>query len=216
MDVNVITVTLFFLFLPGLVCALLVSKLTTHRDLKPVDYLIPSFVYGFFVFVSYSWIAAILADTIKFPPYNVLEFARADANRFTSPQSLLIAILIAVVLAFVIAALINSKSLFRLARALRVTRKFGDRDVWSYLMNSPNTHWLTIRDAAVGLYYVGQLEVFSDEEEVRELILYNTHVYDNETGNLLYNAERMYFSFTRDGIIVEVPQAEQQSATEAR
>ena len=52
MNLNVFTVT--FLLLPGLICAVLVAKLTTHRELKPVEFLIPSFIYGFLIYLCYG------------------------------------------------------------------------------------------------------------------------------------------------------------------
>ncbi|MCH8843848.1 MAG: hypothetical protein IID61_12865 [SAR324 cluster bacterium] len=72
-------------------------------------------------------------------------------------------------------------------------------------MNSDGTEWLTIRDQENGLFYIGRLIAFSDEEPNREIVLDNTIVYDNNTGEERYNAGSVYFSFPSEGLIIEIP-----------
>jgi hypothetical protein len=206
MNLNELTVRLLFLFLPGIVCSLVVAHLTTHRDLRPADHVIPSFLFGFLVYVLYSGTAAVWNGMLAFgdlPPYELIPGEGTPATGI-SALAILVSIVLATALAFVLSALKNRKVLNRIARVLRVTRKFGDRDVWSYMMNSDNLEWVVIRDRSKGLYYVGKPMVSSDEETVRELILTSTAVYDYESGEELYVAGNVYFSFPNEGLVIEL------------
>lgn len=207
MTLNELTVRLLFLFLPGIVCSLIVAQLTTHRDLRPADHIIPSFIYGFLVYVIYSAVAAGW-DTLNWagqlPRYELVP-ADVSPARGIAPVSILVSICIAPVLAFALSAVKNHKLVNRTARAMRVTKKFGDRDVWSFLMNSESTDWVVVRDPEHGLYYLGQITAYSDEESTREILLRNTRVFDNVTGEQRYLAGDVYFSFAREGAILEIP-----------
>ena len=72
-------------------------------------------------------------------------------------------------------------------------------------MNSDDTEWVLFRDPDHGLYYVGEVSVFSDEETVREIVLQNTMVYDNLSGEEKYFAGDVYFSFARESVALEFP-----------
>jgi len=212
MSLNELTVRLLFLFLPGIVCSLVVAHLTTHRDLQSADHIIPSFLFGFLVYILYSGTAYLWNDVlglIELPAYELIPAEGTPATGI-SALAILVSIVLALVLAFVISALKNRKILNRLARRLSVTQKFGDRDVWSYMMNSENLDWVVIRDQAKGLYYVGKPVVSSDEESVRELILTNTAVHDDETGEVLYVPGNVYFSFPQEGMVIELNPREEQ------
>ena len=208
MNIDILTIKLLFLFLPGIICAVIVARLTTHRDLKPLDYFIPSLIYGSLIFVIYNLLSelwnSILPEAWELPKYDILP-TKDNLDSVISIYAIVIAIIIGVIVAFGISAIINKKLLHRLARSLRITRKFGDRDVWSYIMNSDGTEWLTIRDQENGLFYIGRLIAFSDEEPNREIVLDNTIVYDNNTGEERYNAGSVYFSFPSEGLIIEIP-----------
>lgn len=207
MNLNELTIRLIILFLPGILCSLIVARLTTHRDLRPSDHIIPSLVYGFLVFVAYTIIARLWNSWAEMdfhlPTYQLIPTADSQ-SRAVPVRAIVFALLVAFGFAFLLAALRNHKVLNRTARLLRVTRKFGDRDVWSYVMNLKDTEWLVIRDRTAGLYYVGRLAVFSDEESVRELVMHDTVVYDNQTGDKRYDAGTVYFSFPFEGVTIEL------------
>jgi hypothetical protein len=205
MKLDDFTLTIVFLFFPGLVCALIVSRLTTHLERRPTDFIIPSLVYGIVIYVGYSWLATGMDATIPIPHINILA---SDSRRLVAqdPFVLTAATALGVILAFIIAAALNHKLLHRFARRIRATNKFGDKDVWSYVMNSDMIDWLVVRVPEQELYYLGRLVVFSEEEDTREFVLSDTTVYDNVTGEEKYDAGTLYFSFQRDGLILELPQ----------
>jgi hypothetical protein len=208
MNLNELTIRLLILFLPGILCSLIVAKLTTHRDMRPLDHVIPSLLSGFLVFLTYSLFIRLWNPALRwwlyFPPYQLLPDPSGTPHSVPN-RAIAVALLLSVPVAFAVAALRNHRVLTAVARNLKVTRKFDDRDVWSYVMNAaPDGTWLAIRDRNAGLYYVGRLSAHSDEESVREIVLDNTIVYDNETGEERYSPGRVYFSFPFEGLIIEL------------
>lgn len=207
MNLNEVTIGILFLFLPGIIASLAVANLTTHRTLRPADHVLPSFIYGFVVHVLYNFGAqswnSVLVEIYEFPEYRIVPLS-GGGSQSVPTEAILYGVLVSLVFSLCMAAAINRKIWNRIARATGVTRKFGDRDVWSYIMNSNEVGWIAVRDRSAGLYYVGRLDAYSDEESVREIVLKDTVVYDNETGNARYDAGVVYFSFPFEGLVLEL------------
>lgn len=161
-------------------------------------------MHGLLIYLIYGWITQLVPDEWGLPYVNLLS-PGSRREVASSPAALTLAAGIGVVLSGLTAALINHRVLHKVARTLRITNKFGDPDVWTYLMNSNETDWLVVRNPAQQLFYVGKIAVYSDEEDIREVVLVDTTVYDNMTGDEKYDAGIVYFSFSQEGITLEFP-----------
>ena len=101
--------------------------------------------------------------------------------------------------------------LHQVARKIGVSEKFGDLDVWGYLLNMKNNDeliWITVRDHENGLIYDGRIIAFSDDSRNAELLLEDVCVYENtptenETAKELYKVNTMYLSRNREKITLE-------------
>ena len=97
----------------------------------------------------------------------------------------------------------NYKLHFKIAQLIRLTRRFGDQDVWSYLFNSTDVEWMTVRDHKRNLVYDGRVRFFSEDEKPAELYLQDVKVYDNASGEQLYDVAGMYISLERTDLTIE-------------
>ena len=113
-----------------------------------------------------------------------------------------------VILAAIFTVMHTNKLHFKLFRKLKITNKFGEMDVWGYLMNSPDSEWLTIRDFENNLVYDGHLIAFSDNGKDAEILLGNVDVYNNNEGKILYNVYSQYLSLNRSKISIEIRKGE--------
>jgi len=96
-----------------------------------------------------------------------------------------------------------------IGRTVKATERYGDEDVWEYFQKLPdsqkNNGWLIVRDLKTDLSYICQISTWSDSGLERELILYDASVYNNSTGEHLYDAQNIYLSRNKDDITIEVP-----------
>jgi len=138
----------------------------------------------------------------------IFEFVFFDAllNRDTDLHwtEILIAGVLSFPLAFGISWFAEKKLIHRLAQKLGVTSKFGDIDVWDFMLNSPGVQWLVVRDIKNDLVFEGWVEAFSDIGDIRELLLRDVRVYRNSTGENLYEVGGLYFSRNREDITIEL------------
>lgn len=213
MELSELTLRLVVLLVPGAVAALVVEKLTEHRPWSPFAFVLHSILLGTAAYFAHQgfWYAMAFITGL-WAPFNVhlLSFWASlfDSSIAISLGEVALTCLFSIAVAYIVSAGVNHKVLFRSAQFLRVSRKFGDEDVWAYFLNSEDVHWVWVRDHARGLAYAGWVQAFSATPPVREIVLREVEVFSNERGELLYRVPAMYVAGEPSEITVELPPRE--------
>lgn len=212
MQISEFTFRLLLLFFPGVICAYLVDTLTIHRPRSNLQFLLNSLIFGLASYLSY-WSALWVAAHFGVGHQQPLVFLRAltDATVPVSFREVAVATAVAVGIALVLTAVSTYKLHFRIAHKLRLTKKFGDLDVWGFVFNSPQVQWATIRDHGRNLVYDGAIRLFSDGLENPEILLDEVKVYKNDSGEHLYDVTSLYLCLKRDEIVIEFRSADLKS-----
>lgn len=229
MGITELTVRLLLLFFPGVICLFIVEALIVHRERKAHELFIFSYVYGLLSYFVYAVLHAIFAGItgahfstsetgIVIPLPESIRFSKSLTDASTGIDFLEIGLVtvVAVAVGIGLAYAINHKWLHKLAQHIGVSRKFGDPDVWSFALNSQEIRWANVRDLQNKLIFAGYIYAFSDEEESAELLLTQVIVYNEVTGEELYQAERMYLSRKIDDLTIEFPDVPVQAQTGGR
>jgi len=201
MNISEFFIKIMILFIPGIIAYTIIDSLTEDTK-KEFHYRASySLILGFFSYMSFYFFLKLKYAEVDF------SFFRTVVNQdglnfieifFVSSYSILVGLLGSF--------LINYKVLHWIARGLKITRKFGDGNVWNYLMNSSEpTDWVVIRDREANLMYTGWVAAFSAANEKDELFIRDVDVYQNDTGNLLYNTPAVYLGCSKDSLIIEFP-----------
>jgi len=109
----------------------------------------------------------------------------------------------AVVLGIGITYISTFKLHTHLAHKIKMTKKFGELDVWGYTFNSKNIEYVTVRDHKNNLVYDGWVQSFSDDSENAELLLRDVSIYTNDTIERLYQVGAIYLSLNKEDIAIE-------------
>ena len=102
---------------------------------------------------------------------------------------------------------VNHKFFLRVMQALRITKKFGDENVWDFTLNLniPNVEYAYVRDFEKKVVYSGWVKAFSDGITRRELLLEDVEIFDLDTAQKLFVTPLMYVSFSNDSFNMEFP-----------
>jgi hypothetical protein len=208
MELSTLTVRVLLLFFPGVVCAILVDTLTVHRERTPAQLLTHSFVLGLGSYLSlnvlrsaFLWIARLTGSPRPLP---VTFFdALTDEKLRISWGEIALGTLAAVILGIGVSAAINHRLVHEIANYLKVSRKFGDLDVWGLLFNSPDLGWVTVRDLGHDLTYEGWVDAFSDTSASAELLLRDVRVFRSSSGAQLYETSRVYLARPSETLVIE-------------
>lgn len=205
MDISVFAIRLLLLFFPGIICSYLIDTFTVHKERTQFQFIINSFLFGL---ISYLLYWAMIIFCKKFQLIDVSEFAffkaLNDTSYSISYKEIVYVCILSMFVGIFSTVIHTYKIHFRLAHKLKITRKFGELDVWGYLMNSPDIEWVTVRDTSNNLMYDGWVQAFSDNSMEAELLMGDVGVYKNDTGEFLYNVDGQYLSLDRNNISIEI------------
>ena len=203
MQFSQLTVTVIFIFLPGILALIISERLTTHPERKGYEL----FAYAFVVGCAAHLIYSLISKSLGLPDDHWLDLVTSDQSKVQGAVALHTA-LIGAILGLMVAFCANHSFLHRFARIFRITRKFADFDVWSYLMNSDQVYWIVVRNQTTDLMYQGKVITFSTNEDPRELVLSDVTVFQNSTAAKLYDTPLIYLSFDKKNAILEVQRIE--------
>ncbi len=133
-------------------------------------------------------------------------FSAIIDNKPINWTELLVALGFSIVVGSAAAAVENHKVINKIGRLLRLTKTYGDDDVWAYLHNSSDFDWVFVRDYSKSITYYGHIKAFSDSYKVRELVLIDVRVYSNVDGKEIDMLPAVYLSFPDNNITIEIPQ----------
>jgi hypothetical protein len=206
MELGKVTISIIFIFLPGILALMVSERLTSHRERKGYELAAYTFVIGCLSHLLYFTLHWLLGKfSITSPEDNWLDLMTSDT--VAQPTVVLITTILGVVLGFVLCYASNYSWLHRFASLIHAGNKFGDVDVWAWLLNSGHVEgnpWVVIRDQEKSLMYQGWVMAHSVEEDPRELVLSDVKVFDNKTGAELYDVKVMYMALEKKSASIEL------------
>lgn len=209
MEVSEFVYRLLLLFMPGIICSYVVDTFTNHKERTQFQFAVNSFVYGLLAYGAF-WLFVNVFGCVFNIKQSQLTFLLYLQNnsQIISFTEVFYACIFAVILGSLVTYIQTHKLHFRIFRYLGITKKFGELDVWGYLMNSEDVSWITVRDIKNNLMYDGWIQAFSDNSKEAEVLLGDVKVYANDTGELLYSVGSQYLSLDRSNIVIEVRKEE--------
>ncbi len=199
------TLRIILIFLPGIAAFMIVERLTSHEKFKIHKIILNSFTIGFLCYLLYFVIIKsinLFTDLEK-----EVSFLKALVNKDTPLDfnEIVLVVILAIPVGFVISYLANRNVIYKFAKKLHVTKKFGNNSVWSFLLESKIPGWVTIRDVKNDFIYEGWISVYSDDYTKDELFLEEVCVYENSTGKKLYEVEGLYLCKNKEDLLFEFP-----------
>lgn len=196
-------IRIIFLVLPGIFASVTYRKLrgrTVRKDWEDyVEILLFSLLsYSVFGLVVFA-LNKLGLHTVRFTVFQ----AFVDDKAQLIWHEIIPTSFIGVSLAFAAAYVHTYKLINRLGRWAKVTKRFGEEDIWHFLHNRPEIYWVYVRDHKYDLSYRCWIEAYSDPYKERELLLRDVDVYRNSTGDALYHTDVLYFSRKNDEFTIE-------------
>jgi len=113
--------------------------------------------------------------------------------------------LIGVCVAFFLSFVDTYKLINKFGRLIKVTKRYGDEDVWEFVHNLPEAEWVYVRDHKLDLIYYGFVQLYSDTEKERELLINDVDVYRNSDGEFIYSTKSIYICRDKYDLTIEIP-----------
>lgn len=103
-------------------------------------------------------------------------------------DDIIIAVIVSLLAAPLWLAIKTHKIINKGLRFLNVTQRYGDEDVWDFVLSSPDTQakYVNVRDHERNLTYSGFVGVYSERVGIREIVLTDVIVYSSDTADEIY------------------------------
>lgn len=198
---------LIVIFVPGIIWERIDSQYGRDRPTQQWDILRRTFMFGLIAYLitfALLWFINLRYEGWAFKLFAFKKdstFLDADAFR-----EIAIASIVALLFAAIWLYASNYKWLTRILQNIGATKRYGDEDVWEYMFNSgrAEVEYVHVRDFDRKLSYAGWVEVWSESEKQRELVLRDVIVYDFD-GHELFKTPRVYLARKAENIDIEFP-----------
>ncbi len=201
---NLFLVQVAVIFLPGIIWARLDAIYAAKVKPSEIEFFLRAFVFGLTVYAVeytvFSW---------RHWPFVIVDLAAADSKQVVTAQiarEVVWALAISVLMAVIWLYASTYKLLTRFLQMIKATKKYGDEDVWDFMLNSGEAavEYVHVRDLENGFLYAGWVDTFSESDKLRELVLRQVIVY-NLDGIKLYETPRIYLARAPEKINIEFP-----------
>jgi hypothetical protein len=194
-EISELTLRLILLVFPGAIGALIVETLTIHKPWNSFRFVLYASFLGL---ASYTLLQAVSPQELNFWA------ALANKTKEISYKEIFQACSASAILSFCVSGVIKVRLINRLAGRFRLSDKYGDDSLYMHFLALQKVEWITVRDKAQKLTYVGKVDSFNEAGATRELVLVEATVYETDTSARLYDAENILLAFKAENVIIEV------------
>lgn len=207
MTISGFLMRVIFLAVPGIVSYMLFRKLAGKIKCEKWEEWCQVVLFSLIIYGTYSifvWFFGLFGWS-----KGELAFFKAilDEKIAIAWSEIIIASLLGVPIAFIASAIHTYKLVNWIGRLIRVTRRFGDEDVWDHFHNLPDIpeyEWVIVRDHKTNLLYFGWIQAYSDSYKERELLMGDVDVYTNDEGEFLYKTGMLYLCRDKYDLTIEM------------
>jgi hypothetical protein len=208
---NTLVLTLALIFLPGIIWARLDARYAQQEKPSQFELIVNVFVFGLIAYLV-TYLVYLIPCISSVASFNLTTIdldddVVAQSIQRTVVDDILVATAMSLILAPVWLRIQRGKFLVRFLQNIGATNRYGDEDVWDFLLSSddPRSRYVNVRDEQTGQTFSGFVDMFSEARGLRELVLSQVEGYDTLTGLKTIEVTRMYLARDPKGITLEFP-----------
>jgi len=178
---------ILFLLIPGIIALGIVKSIGPKRPRSDFESGLQIFIYGVVCYAIAGFLEGLYFWYFSTPEGNgfweivgarSLGLATLNPQTSLGPGQIAFATGVAIVVGCFVVKLQTHSIPHRLLRALHLTKRTNEVDIWELTLNSPNIDsWVTVRHHDNGKVYQGWVRGYSDGGDERELLLADVIVY---------------------------------------
>lgn len=177
MRIDLLFIQLAVMLLPGLIWAQLVVTYAMKERPRPVEFLVRAFIFGVLTYLAVYFAYEALGRTFSIPQVGesqLLYVEFVDEILWSSVAALIFS------LAWIYGS--THRCMTRILNLLRATTTHGKQDIWDLTFSSSEAEveYVHVRDFEKGITYAGWVRAYSETGRLRELLLTDVQIWDNE------------------------------------
>jgi len=215
MEITELVWKLFILLLPGVIATIMINQVSESKKKTIFEFTVYSALLGLSSVLILEFIYSIINIIIATCKCNFSSLCWGTNlslwdNLFDNKSSvnkleIIMLYILSIPLGVFYGYVSTKKILNKLFKKFNLTSRYGDNDVWSFYLNSPEIQWIFLRDNTTKLTYYGKIRAFSDSTKKREILLEDVQVYTSDTSQYLYDVESVFLELNEYSFSIETP-----------
>lgn len=199
MTLSALALKLILILIPGGLATLILEKLTTYLKWESFKFIINSILLG--------GLSYLLSDLIFYIFYDddIQNFWLTFTSNNIPFWEIIRATGVSIFVGFLAAWIENKKLISRFARKFKIADKYGEENLYSYFLNDKTVTEVYVRDIVNNLSFHGEVDSFSENEQISEISLRYVKVYRYDDSAFLYEMPKVFLSRPKNAIFIEVP-----------
>ena len=198
-----LTLKLIIILIPGALATIIFGKLIMHKEWTNFKFILFSILFGIFSYLILQVFLELINWVFAKEIADLSLWASLTDAKEIPYREVLYSSLISIILAFFISFVENRKWINNFSKALRISNKYGEENLFSRFLNDPNTEYIYLRDIKNNLTYHGYVKSFSENANVSEIRLAEVSVYSYNNSEFLYDIDEVYLSLSKTDIKIE-------------
>lgn len=200
MEISELTLKLILLLTPGAIASIIFEKLTIHKKWSPFQFVANSILFG-----GASYLLAQVVSSLITKSDDLSTLWQNLPTKDIPYTVILKGVIASPFIGLGFTALDYHRFINKLGQLLRISNKYGDLNLYTHFLNSPDVKEIYLRDIPNNITYHGKLHSYSETEGFKEILLYDVDVYNYTTNRKSYTIRSVYLVKPKDCLIIEVP-----------
>ena len=200
MNLGDLAFRLILILFPGIIATLLYRRLIIKKKWESIDIGLNTLLFGILSYLLLQLVYLI------FGKGELIIWQRLQDNQTVPYLEILWASVTAIISTGIVATIVNKKWINRLANWLGITHKYGEDNLFYTYLSDKGLSEVHIKDPVNNLIYTGYVRYYSEDEDVREIVLEDVDMYEYDTAKHTNSLKSVYLNRAKtDNLIIEVP-----------
>jgi hypothetical protein len=206
-----LTLKLIIILIPGALGAIIVNRLTIHKEWSPFIYTLNAIIIGLFGYLSlqlaitfWTFLRNLFSSTLAYDYKSLDIWSTISDTKMIPYTEVWGASIFGVFLGFLGAFIDYNRIINKVGRGMKISNKYGDENLFSHFLNNKETEIVYVRNIKNNLSYHGYVDSYSENDTVSEIVLSTVTVYNYTDSEYMYEIDKIYLSFSKADIIIEL------------
>lgn len=200
MNLGDLAFRLIIILFPGIISTMLYRRLVIKKKWESIDIGLNALLFGIITYLILQLVYLAINKG------ELIIWQRLQDNQSVPYFEILNASILSVFVAFLSAFIVNKQYINKTANLIKVTTKYGENNLFYTFLSSNDVTEVHVKDPINNLIYTGYLKYFSEDEDVREIVLEDVDVFEYETAKHMNSLKSVYLNRAKsDNLIIEIP-----------
>jgi len=202
MNLGDLAFRLILILFPGIIATLLYRRLIIKKKWESIDIGLNTLLFGILSYLLLQLIYLI------FGKGELIIWQRLQDNQTVPYLEIFWASITSIISTGIVATIVNKKLINRFGNWIGITHKYGEDNLFYTFLSNKDLSEVHIKDPTNNLIYTGYVRYYSEDKDVREIVLEDVDMYEYDTAEHMNSLKSVYLNRAKtDNLIIEVPKS---------